>query len=945
MQKSLRKKYTMLLAVVTVLFTTSVSTTAQDLSEDMPIDPNVTVGEFDNGLKYYIRENHKPEDKVELRLIVDVGSIQEDDNQQGLAHFMEHMNFNGTKNFEKNELVSYLQSIGVEFGADLNANTGFDRTLYILPIPTDKPGNLDKGFQILEDWAHNALLTDEDIDDERGVVLEESRGAKTAQMRMVRKYLPEMMAGSRYAERLPIGKDDILKNFKYKTLRSFYNDWYRPDLMAVVVVGDIDKETAMKYLKKHFEPLKNPKNAPEHFRSPVVPRTESDAMVLTDKEATGYTMQMVFPVVKQGERKTLSSYRQSMVRGLMQQILNQRLRDLARSSDPPYTFAQAGISGLAYGYESLSSYTVFGAGGAEKAVKAVTAEMKKAKEFGFTENELELAKKESMSFIEKAYNERNTMESARLVGEYVRNFHEDEPIPGIENEYTYYQQLMPGITLEEVNGVIEKWMSNTDGVFTVITAPSDGAENLPTDEELKELVAKGFAQDVKEDKKEEVAKELMSEKPTPGTVKSVAKDAEFKSTTYTLSNGAKVTIKPTSFKSDEILLSAVKYGGRNGYSLEDISSADYAAATVDAMGVADFTPSQLEKVLAGKNISISTDVGTYSNTISANSTVKDFETMLQLLHLKLTKPRKDKDLFEAFIKKQKMQVQFISASPQAAFVDTLYKTLTDNNPLANIPIPTAEDFENVDMKRAMEIYMHELGNADGYHFFIVGNIDEKVAKPLIETYIASLPAKGNKPELKDNGVRPIKGNHDFNFYKGQEDKSLIVDITHGEHKYTEDFSLKVSALAEILNIKVIEELREKMSGIYSGRYQASVDDEPYNNYQLVLYLPCGSENVEKLLTAADEVVKNIQANGPAADDLEKVKKQWHEKHKESLEKNGYWLGKMQSVMFWDKSKDNVFEYDAWIDSITAKDIQNVAKEVFNNGHSFTAVLYPESAKK
>ena len=934
-----------LVALLVLLVSFAQVSVAQELEKKLPVDPNVTIGQFDNGLKYYIRTNKKPENKVELRLVVNAGSILEDDKQQGLAHFMEHMNFNGTKNFEKNELVNYLQSIGVEFGADLNAYTSFDETVYILPIPTDKPGNLDKGFQIIEDWAHNALLTDEDIDDERGVVLEESRLAKGAQMRMLRKYLPELMAGSRYAERLPIGKDEILKNFKYETIRRFYRDWYRPNLMAVIVVGDISKEDAMKYLKKHFEPMQNPKKAPERFSTPVSARTQPKAMVLTDKEATNYQLQLMLPSRKVEEDATLGDYRESIVRSLMQQALNRRLSDLSQSSDPPFPFAQVSISGWARGYEGLAAFTMFGEEGPEKALMALTAEIKKAKEFGFTKNELEVVKKNMLSYMEKAYNERNTTESGRLVGEYIRNFLENEAIPGIENEYNYYKKLLPTIEVVEVNEAVQDWVSNTDAVFSLITGPEKDEVKLPTDSELQAMVAKGFSQSVKKNEEKAVASELLKEKPKPGKVTAVSRDNEFNATTYTLSNGAMVTVKSTSFKSDEILFSAVKPGGRNGYKIDKVFSADYASSVIDAMGAGDFSPADLKKVLAGKNAKISTNVAEYTNTISGSSTVKDFETMLQLMYLKLTQPRKDEDLFTAFVKKQKMQLKFLAANPQVAFIDTLFSTAYNNNPLAQAPIPKPEHFEAIKLNDAMEIYKNEIGNADGYHFFIVGNVDETVLKPLLEMYLASLPAKGNKPVYKDNGVRPVNGNHTLKYYKGKDQKSLIVSFVHDEHKFSEDFRLKASALAEILNIKVIEELREKLGGIYGGGYNASVSQYPYEDYTLSLQLPCGPENVDKLLKAAQEVVNDIKLNGPSKTDLDKVKSQWHESHRESLEKNSYWAGKLQSVMVWDRSKNNVFNYDAWIDKLTTNDIKDVANEIFNGGNTFTGILYPESEKK
>ncbi len=934
-----------LIALLVLLVSFAQVSVAQDLQKKLPVDPNVTIGQFDNGLKYYIRTNKKPENKVELRLVVNAGSILEDDKQQGLAHFMEHMNFNGTKNFQKNELVSYLQSIGVEFGADLNAYTSFDETVYILPIPTDKPGNLDKGFQIIEDWAHNALLTDQDIDDERGVVLEESRLAKGAQMRMMRKYLPELMSGSRYAERLPIGKDDILKNFKYETIRRFYRDWYRPNLMAVIVVGDISKDEAMKYLKKHFEPMQNPKKAPERFDNPVPARTASKAMVLTDKEATSYQLQIMLPTRKMSEDVTLKDYRESIVRSLMQQALNRRLSDLAQGSNPPFPFAQVSISGWARGYEGLSAFTMFGEEGPEKALMALTAEMKKAKEFGFTKSELEVVKKNMLSYMEKAYNERNTTESGRLVGEYIRNFLEGEAIPGIQNEYNYYKQLLPTIEVAEVNEALQGWMDNTDAVFSLITGPEKDEVKLPTDMELKAMVKKGFEQAVEKNEEKEVSSQLLAELPEPGKVTSVSKDNDFNATTYTLSNGVKVTVKSTSFKSDEIVLSAVKKGGRNGYKLDKVYSADYASSVVNAMGVGEFSPSDLKKVLAGKNAKISTNVAEYTNTISGSSTVKDFETMLQLLYLSLTDPRTDEDLYNAFIKKQKMQLKFLAANPQVSFVDTLFSTVYNNNPLAQAPIPKPEHFDAIKLNDALEIYKNEIGNADGYHFFIVGNVDQTTLKPLLERYIASLPASGNTPKIVDNGVRPIEGDKTLKYYKGKDAKSLIVSFVHDEHKFSEDFRLKASALAEILNIKVIEELREKLGGIYGGGYNAGVDQYPYEEYTLSLQLPCGPENVDKLIKAADEVVAELKANGPSKENLQKVKNQWHEKHRESVEKNSYWASKMQSVMVWGRSKSNVFGYDAWIDKLTPKDIQDVAKEIFDNGSTFTAILYPESEKK
>ncbi|RYD57902.1 MAG: insulinase family protein [Sphingobacteriales bacterium] len=915
---------------------------AQDLKAPLPKDPKVIKGKLPNGLTYYIRPNQKPEKKVELRLAVNAGSILEDDAQQGLAHFLEHMNFNGTKNFKKNELVSYLQSIGVEFGADLNAYTGFDETVYILPVPTDKAGNLDKGFQIIEDWAHNALLTDKDIDDERGVVLEESRLGKGAEQRMMDKYLPEVLSGSRYASRLPIGKDDILKTFKYGTIRDFYNDWYRPDLQAVAVVGDIDSATAMKYINKHFAGLKNPSKSKNRFIPEVPARQKPSAMVLTDKEATNYRLQIIFPAQKAEEDKTLGDYRESIKDRLAQQIINRRLSDLSRGSNPPFAFAATGMDSWARGYENFLAMAVFGADGVDKALNAVTAELARVKQYGFNQSELDLAKKNTMSQMEKAYNERNTTESGTYVDEYIRNFLTEEAMPGIENEYAYHQQMVPGIQLAELNSLVKEWLSSAN-TFSLITGPSSESVKLPTNAELVAKVQAGLQQQVSPLEERVVASSLMDKKPVAGKVVSKQEEAGLGATTYTLSNGIKVTIKPTDFKTDEILLKGVKKGGTNSYGVADKYNAQYASSVASAMGVGNFTPTDLEKVVAGKNMRVSASLGEISNSVSGNSTVKDLETMLQLLHLRLTQPRVDKPLFDAFKQKQKAQLLFLSSNPQYAFMDTTYSVLFKNNPLANSPVPKPEHFEAINLERAMSIYQDELGTADGYHFFLAGNVDPQTALPLIETYIGSIPAAKKTVAFKDNGVRPISGTHTIKYKKGSEPQSMILALYTGEVPYTEDFHLKAQAVSEILNIKVVEELREKLGGIYGGGFDASIEKEPYANYTMALYLPCGPENVDKLLAAAKEEINTLKTKGPQAKDLDKVKSQWHEKHRTKMQENGYWLGQMEQILVWGKNKQNTLEYDKWIDKLTTSDIQQTAKTLFNGKNEFVSILYPEKS--
>lgn len=917
----------------------SFATLAQDLKSPIPTDPDVVTGKLDNGLTYYIRTNKKPANKVELRLVVKAGSILENNDQQGLAHFMEHMNFNGTKNFQKNELVSYLQSIGVQFGADLNAYTSFDQTVYILPIPTDKPGNLEKGFQIIEDWAHNALLTDKDIDDERGVVLEESRLGKGADDRMLKKYFPKLAEGSLYAERLPIGKDEILKSFKYETIRSFYRDWYRPDLQAVVVVGDIDIATAKSMISKHFAGLTNPANPRPRTYVDIAPRKSADAMVVTDKEATNSMLMMSFPYVKKDAEKTIGDYRASIVRQLGIQILNHRFSDLAQSGKPPFPFAGIEFNDMIHGYENLTVYALFMAGGLEKALSAVADEVVRTRKYGFSENELEIAKKEALAGMERAYNERKTTDSKDFVEEYIRAFLDNEPYPGIENEYAYAKAMLPGIKAEEVSAAIRQFLSDNN-TFTLVTAPDKAELKLPSDKDLLAMTAKALAKDVAKAEQKAVTTTLITKKPEPGIIVAQAKDDGFNATTYTLSNGVLVTVKATDFKSDEILVRGTKKGGTNKYGTSDRSNYHFLTELVPAMGIGSFTPSDLEKALAGKTTKVDLRLNEYASGVSGATTVKDFETLMQLIYLNLTQPRKDAELFAAYKEKQKSMLQFITANPRAAFFDTTIKAMYGNNSRAPMVFPKAADYDRIDLERAFEIYKAEFTSANGYHFFITGNVDTKTALPIIEMYLGSLPAVPGRAEYQDNGLRPV-GGQQLSIKKGKEKQSMIFGVFSGQMPYSEDGEMAMEALGEVLNIRVIEEMREKMGAIYGGGFRGQMTREPYEHYTIQLQLPCGPENVDKLLDATDKEIKGILAQGPNQADVDKVKSQWKEKYITDSKENSYWNEKMERVMTWGRSKDRVLNYEKYLNALSADDIRKAALMGLTDKSKFVSVLNPE----
>ena len=762
----------------------------KNLNDTLPVDPNVRIGKLSNGLTYYIRQNKKPEQKVELRLVVNAGSILEDKNQQGLAHLSEHMAFNGTTHFKKNDIISFLQSIGVGFGNDLNAYTSFDETVYILPIPTDKPGNIDKGFQILEDWAHNVTDKDEDIDGERPIVLEESRLGKGAQDRMNRKIYPELFAGSLYANRLPIGIDSIVKNAPYDTLRKFYHDWYRPDLQAVIVVGDIDPAKAESLIKKYFGPNKNPANERPRTYAEAPPYKKSVAEVVTDKEATSFVYQVHYSPVKVKPMVTLGDYKKDLVKNIFSDLLNQRLRELTQKENPPFVYAATGFSSEERGYESFVAYIGTGNSDSLTGLRAFEEELERAKKFGFTKAELERSKADMLNYIERAYNERTKTESASYVEEYIRNFLTKEPIPGIANELKYYKELLPQITVEDVNAVANK-LSENSNQFIALTGPeTKDSSSLPTEQQILAVTDQVDNMNLKPYEEKAVSADLLTQIPTAGKITNTKTNAVLGTTDFTLSNGITVTFKHTDFKNDQLLMSAIRPGGKNNYGLDDKYNAEYMISVISSMGVGNYSPVDLKKALSGKTVSVRPTLSQVASGFSGSSSVKDAESMMQLIYLYATSPRVDTSLFKSFIQKNKAQLAFLSANPQVVFIDTLFKTMYNNNPLAPIAVPKVEYFDALNLDRIMQMYKEDFGNENQMHFTFTGSISADSLKPLLEKYIASLPVAPAKFNYVDNKVRMAKGKENVDVYKGTEPKAMILRIYSGELPYSEELNLK-----------------------------------------------------------------------------------------------------------------------------------------------------------
>ena len=917
----------------------SATLTAQDLSQKLPVDSAVKIGKLSNGLTYYIRHNEKPEQKAEMRLVINAGSILEDPDQQGIAHFTEHMAFNGTEHFKKNELVNFLQSIGVEFGADLNAYTGFDETVYILPIPLSDTSNFRKGLTVLQDWAGGLTMDNQEIDNERGVVLEESRSGKGADDRMFRQTFPIQYAGSLYAQRLPIGKDSILKNFSYDAVKRFYKTWYRPDNMAVIIVGDIDVNKTEQLVKEYFSSLKNPANEKKRFYADVPARTKDESIVVTDKEATNFFIEVDYPFYGITPELTLNDYRRSLIKNLFTSMLNQRLSELTKSDNPPFLFASTGFSSYARGYEGFSGFAVAGKNGPDTALTVLMREIERVKQFGFTEAEFDRAKKRSLAFITQAYNNSSKTESSSYVQEYIDNFLIQETIPGITAEYNYYNTFLPSIKLDEVNALINPLKQNPH-IFVSLTGPSESDYTLPGKDKLLENAYAAMKIPVVAYTEKAIASSLMKNKPAAGSIVNETKNAMLGTTELTFSNGAKVVIKPTDFKNDEILLTSFHKGGTSRYGAHDKYSANYASAIVQQMGIGDFSPADLSKFLSGKIAGVSPRISGLSAGVNGSSSIKDFETMLQLVYLYLTSPRKDEALFNGWKEKQKSGVQFAMQDPQTAFIDTFYQTLYQKNALMPVIVSKPYYFDSIDLNRSLEIYNSQMSDANEFTFIFTGNINADSVKSLLATYIGGLPHTKNEALFSDNGVRPVKGNMDLNVYKGTEDKSLIIKYYSGEVAYDPDLAMKTQALTEILNIKIIDDLREKLGAIYGGGIFGGLNKLPYNNYSFVLQLPCGPSNVDTLLKSANAEIEKIKKDGPQQSDLDKVKKTWLEQYKVQLKENGFWSSKLQGIYFQGDDPQRIFDYEQNVNAITRDDIKNTANKLLTGENVITAVLYP-----
>jgi zinc protease len=909
-----------------------------DLNQKVPLDPRVRMGKLENGLTYYIQQNPKPENKVELRLAVNAGSILEDDDQQGLAHFTEHMAFNGTKNFEKNELISYLQSIGVSFGRDLNAYTGFDETVYILPIPSEDEEKLRSGFLVMSDWAGGILMEEADIDGERGIIVEEWRTGQGYSQRMQDKYLPLMLYNSKYAERLPIGKMDIIENFEYETIRRFYRDWYRPNNMAVIAVGDVDPDKLESLIREYFGGLENPEKYTERKHFEVPEHSETFVGIFTDEEAPGIQIQLFYKH-KALPNETKGDYRNFIIRTLYGGMLTQRLDEIRQKPDAPFIFAGTGYGNFVRDLDYFSASGVVAPGKVEAGIQSLIVENERVAQFGFTAPELERVKRAVLNNAERAFKEMDKAESRAIVGRYINHFLEGNFAEGEAWKYEFYKEILPTISLQEINDLAKLLVRNENRVI-IVTAPEAEKGNLPSEENILALFEEVDNMILSPYEEKLLAENLIENLPQPGKIKEISMIEPIDVSEITLSNGVKVFVKSTDFKNDEIVFSAIGKGGVSVYGDEDHYSASYAGVLVNIMGIGDFSPSDLRKILAGKNVSVTPNIGTYSQNIAGSTSPKDLQTTMQLIHLYFTQPRKDMELFDVYMNNQKTQLASAQANPDYQFSKQLSRIIANGN-LRAMSIYDPGDLDKVDMERGLEIYTDRFGNAANFEFFFTGNIDLETFKPLLEQYIGSLPSdKSNTDQFVDMGIRAPRGKTET-IEVGSDEKSQVILYFSGETEYDRKKASSISYLGEILTIKLIETLREEIGGVYGVGANGSMGIQPIGNFSFSIGFPCSPDMVDKLIDAAWAEVRKIQENGPIEEDLNKVKESRRIALEENLKRNNYWNGQLSAIRTYGFPWEVLLEGRKSIDEMSVERVQNVAKEFLIKENLLEIRKYPK----
>lgn len=907
------------------------------LNAQLPFDSLVVTGTLNNGLRYYIRNNHKPEKRAELRLVVNAGSVLEDDNQRGLAHVLEHMAFSGTAHFKKQELLNYLESIGMRFGPDVNAYTSFDETVYMLELPTDTLQDLKQGFQILEDWAHLLSFDDSEIDREKKVVIEEWRLGRGADARLRDKQFPILFKDSRYAERLPIGEVKILESFDHDLVRKFYKDWYRPDLMAVIAVGDFDVEMVRQMIVSHFEKLTNPEKERAREFFPVPDHDQTLYAVATDSEATNsglgiYYLHDTLPQWRHGD------YRRQLIEALYNGMLNFRLGELSRQADPPFIYGYASSTRLVRTKAADILGTSVKDNGMIRGLKAILQEAGRARKFGFTKTELDRQKSEMLSGIENAYSERDKTESSSYASEYIRNFLNGEPSPGIPYEYRMYESYIPAVTLDEVNALSATFMPPKDRVIGE-DGPAKAGVSIPNEAVLRPVLDSAAQMEVTRYIDTVSNTPLMTGPPNPGTIVEEHSRSDIGVTEWKLSNGIRVILKPTDFKNDEIVFNSFSPGGTSLAPDSIYIPAVTSTQVVDQGGLDGMNLVALEKKLAGKIASATPYIDELFQGISGNSSVKDMETMFQLIHLYLTEPRKDSSAYLSWKTRARGMLENRSSSPEAAFQDTIQATLGQHH-LRRLPW-NLQTLDRTNLQESYDFYKDRFADPGRLTFFFVGSFKLDSIKPMVLEYLGSLPSLHRNDNWRDIGVHLIHGVIEKTVKRGIDPKSQVNLYFTGPFEWSMRNRFAVSMVAEVLRIKLRESLRQDLGGTYGVGVGGGSWKDPKPVYNMMISFGCDPSRVDEMIKATFAVLDSVKQFGLPESYLEKVREIQRRERETGLKQNNFWLSSLEFYYEHNEDPIQIIQLDERLKWLTVDFIRDAARQYFDTTTYFKAVLMPE----
>jgi zinc protease len=919
------------------------TTTELALTDPLPIDPQVRVGKLDNGLTYYVRANKEPRQRAEFWLVVNAGSVLEDDDQKGLAHFVEHMLFNGTQRFEGQELINFLESLGIEFGPDVNAYTSFDETVYQLQVPTDKPELVETGLDVLKDWAGAATLAPTEVDAERGVIVEEWRlRGQTASGRITEKIVPLLLEGSQYAGRLPIGDMDIVRNAPPETLRRYYETWYRPDLMAVVAVGDFDSDHVESLIKERFSDLPAPANPKTRPALDVPKHGETRYLIATDRENPYAELEIIHRVDKR-PYTTVGDYRQFLVDWLVSSMLTNRFEELRQQPNAPFIFAAAGSGELVrpagiFDVSAQTKDTDIAAG-----LDALLTEIERVRQFGFTEGELAQAKAEAMRAYERYYADRNNLRNTSFADEYTAHFLSGVPMPGVENEFNYAQQLMPGITLDDVNRRSETLMPEGDRAI-LLTAPEKSGLKVPAEADLAAVVDGVKTKQIEPYVARAVATEVMAanDKPAPVAIVEERTLPELGITEMELANGVRVLMKPTDFVKSEIVFQGVSPGGASLAPDADYPEAANASNIVRQSGIGQLSQPELDKLLARKVASVAPFIGELREGFSGSAAPEDLELALQLVYLYATQPRFDETAFDVFKQQQRAFLSNRSLNPDTTRFDAIAAALCGASIRCNV-LPLSE-IESIDLKRVEQIYRGRFGDLGDATFLFTGNFDVENLKSLARIYLGNLPSSGRKENwqdvIPDRAQQPVEKT----VYKGEGDRSVVDIIYDGPADLDFEDRIRLNALEKLLDIRLREELREARGGTYSPSARSRWIEEPDPTYRLSMEFSADPKRAEELTKVAIEVLEDIKKNGTSDVNLVKIKEQMLRAREVDVRNNRYWLDVLDET-----SKDtarglDTLKFNDVVSALTVQDIQQAAQQFLKDDNIVRITQYPDGFK-